>query len=79
MKEIAVKICGWYGAVALLVAFGLVSFSVLKPDQLLYQVLNLTGALGIVIVSLYRKAYPPGVLNLIWAIVACGSIIRLIL
>lgn len=59
MKKIVAEVCGWYGAIALLLAFGLVSFSIVTANQLSYQLLNITGAIGIVIVSMTRKAYPP--------------------
>jgi hypothetical protein len=78
MKKIAAEICGWYGAVALLLAFALVSFSIVSADQLSYQLLNITGAVGIVIVSLSRKAYPPALLNAVWAAIAAVAIFTII-
>lgn len=68
---------GWYGTVAILSAYALLSFGVITSGQAVYQVLNLTGALGIVYISFKRKAYQPGVLNIIWAVIALGSIILL--
>ncbi len=76
--KLLIELFGWYGALALVIAYGLVSFSVIAPIDLTYQVLNGTGALGIVLVSLYKKAYQPGVLNIIWASIALMAILGII-
>ena len=55
--KLAIEIFGWYGAMAILLAYALVSFSYIEPTNIWYQVLNGTGALGIVAVSFYKKAY----------------------
>ncbi len=68
---------GWYGMVAIVLAYALVSFSFLQATDIWYQVLNGTGAVGIVVISLYKKAYQPGVLNIIWAVIALVAIVRI--
>ncbi|MFN3188015.1 MAG: CBU_0592 family membrane protein [Candidatus Paceibacteria bacterium] len=76
--KIFVEIFGWYGMIAIVTAYGLVSFAILQPTDMTYQLLNITGALGLGIVSFYKKAYQPGVLNIIWiliAVVAIGQIL----
>jgi hypothetical protein len=45
---------------------------------MLFQVLNGTGAIGIVIISLHKKAYQPAVLNIIWTLVALIAIINIL-
>ena len=79
MKTKMIEIVGWYGAIALIGAYALVSFSLVKSDSLIYQLLNLTGAIGIAWISIYKKAFQPGVLNVIWAIIALIAIIKLII
>lgn len=69
---------GWYGAGAIVLAYALVSFSLLEPISIYYQLLNVTGALGIVTVSFYKKTYQPGVLNIIWTIIALVAIVRIL-
>jgi len=71
------EIIGWYGMVAIMLAYAFVSFGVLSPHQLSYQVLNGTGGVGIVINSLSRRAYPSAALNFIWTIIAVVAIIRM--
>jgi len=73
-----VEVAGWYGAVAIVGAYLLVSFGILAADGVWYQVLNLTGAAGIVAVSWLRRAMQPAALNLIWTAIAAISLIRMI-
>ena len=70
---------GWYGTFAIVFAYALVSFGFLSSSTFTYQILNATGAMGIVYISFKKKAYQPGVLNTIWAIIAIIAIARLIL
>ena len=69
---------GWYGVVATIIAYILVSFLILAPTSIWYQVLNLTGALGVTVETWYRKDYQPFWLNLIWAVIALVALINLI-
>ncbi len=69
---------GWYGVMATIAAYALVSFSLLRPDSLLYQGLNLTGAAGVTIETWDRKDYQPFWLNLIWALIALVAIANII-
>lgn len=78
MMKTAIETFGWYGTIAIVLAYTLVSFSFMDPSNIWYQVLNGTGALGIVAVSLYKRTYQPGVLNIIWAIIAGIAIIRIL-
>ncbi|MFZ2310716.1 MAG: hypothetical protein WAW11_04190 [Patescibacteria group bacterium] len=77
MKNI-IEIFGWYGTIAIVTAYALVSFSILEPSNIWYQILNGTGALGIVAISFNKKTYQPGILNLIWAVIAVVAIFRII-
>jgi len=77
IKQAINEIIGWYGTVAIVGAFAMISFEVLSPTNIFYQVLNGTGALGIVYTSFKKKVYQPGVLNVIWAVIAGMAIIRL--
>jgi len=78
-QKIIDEIFGWYGTFAIILAYALVSFGILSPSSSIYQILNGTGALGIVYISFKKKAYQPGVLNIIWAIIALIAIIKLLL
>lgn len=78
-KQLFAEIAGWYGAVAILAAYVLVSFSVIPGDGLLFQLLNLTGALGIVVIALYKKVRQSIVLNIFWSAVALIAIINILI
>ena len=72
------ELFGWYGTIAIVTAYALVSFSVLQPTGIIYQLLNGTGALGVVLVSFHKRAYQPGVLNIIWTLIAVVAIIKIL-
>jgi len=76
--KIFIEVFGWYGTFAIMSAYALVSFGVLQPDSFLYQLLNGTGAVGIVAVSFYKKTYQPGVLNIVWALIALIAIMGIV-
>ena len=67
---------GWYGTVAIVLAYLLVSFGMLDSNGLPYQLLNLSGAIGIVSISLQKRAYQPAVLNIIWSMIALVAIVK---
>lgn len=72
------QVLGWGGAFALLLAFGLDAAGFLSASAPASLLLNLLGALGLAYASLVRRAYPPAVLNLVWASVAALSLLLLI-
>ena len=76
MKTKVISYFGWYGVVAILAAYALVSFNVLATKSYAYQLLNLTGALGIILEAASKKDKQPVVLNAVWAIVALIAIIQ---
>ncbi len=78
MTKLFAEILGWYGAFAIILAYAMISFAVIGVDNIIYQILNLTGAIGIVIISLSKRAYQPATLNIIWTIIAFIALIRII-
>ena len=70
---------GWYGAAAIIIAYLLNSFSIIAANTFVYQLLNLTGAIGIIVISLIKKTYQPAAVNIIWAIVAAITLTRMAL
>jgi dolichyl-phosphate-mannose--protein O-mannosyl transferase len=63
---IAVEVVGWAGALAVLVAYGLVSAERVTSRSWTYQLLNIGGAIGLVINSSWNGAVPSAVVNLVW-------------
>ena len=72
------EIFGWYGAIAILGAYALVSFSLIASDGLIFQLLNLTGALGLLAIGYYKKVYQSVILNIIWSIIGIVAIANII-
>ncbi len=69
---------GWYGVLAILGAYMLVSFRLIDSDSLVYQVLNLTGAVAIIYETARKRDVQPLVLNIVWSVVAVMAIVRII-
>lgn len=78
MKNRITEILGWYGVVAIVGAYALLSFGIINSESIWYQGLNLTGAIGIVLDALDDKNIQPAVLNIIWAVIALIAVIKII-
>lgn len=78
-KKIVTEVIGWYGVVALMAAYMGVSFGYLQSSDASFQVLNATGALGIVIDAVAQKNWQPAVLNVIWGVIALIALIKMLL
>ncbi|HKZ34724.1 MAG TPA: hypothetical protein VJ179_02545 [Patescibacteria group bacterium] len=76
MGKSMISFFGWYGMLAVLGAYTLMSFRIVSQDDFLYIFLNLSGAIGIFWFSLARRAYPLVVLNVVWALVAIFSLLQ---
>lgn len=72
-----VEIIGWYGVIAILLAYLLNSLNIINSSNIFYSLLNLTGALGIIFDAWKQKNYQPAVLNIIWAFIAVITLIKL--
>lgn len=72
------EVFGWYGTIAIIGAYALISFNVTDANNLMYQLLNITGAAGIVFISMQKKTYQPAVLNMIWFVIAAAAILRIV-
>lgn len=74
-KEISfIELVGWYGTFSVISSYILISFHVLSVNNLLYQLLNLTGAVSIVAVCYVKKTYQPLVVNVIWGVIALFTV-----
>ena len=77
-KQLFAEIAGWYGAVAILFAYALSSFHIISVDGIAYQLLNLTGAIGVIIIAWHKRVAQSVVLNAVWGTVAVIAIIAIL-
>lgn len=73
------ELVGWIGVVLILFGYTLITLGIIEPKSITYGLINLLGALGIIISSYYKRDYQPVILNVIWLIVAIIGITRSIL
>lgn len=69
------SLIGWYGVLAILLAYGLLSFNLLSAHSYTYQLLNLTGAVSLIIEAGSKKDYQPVTLNFVWAAIAILNVL----
>lgn len=71
------EIAGWYGAAAVITAYSLVTFEVINANGYVFQLLNLTGALGIMTLAVFKHVSQSVVINIFWAAIAIFALIKL--
>jgi len=70
------ELAGWTGVLLILLAYCLVTLGGLQPSDLLYSLMNLFGALGIIASSYSKRDLQPVFLNLVWLLVAAIGIFK---
>ncbi|MEW6400326.1 MAG: hypothetical protein AB1649_00930 [Chloroflexota bacterium] len=76
MEKLIIDIIGWIGAVAYLLAFGLVSARKVEPDSWIYQGMNVFAGLLLITNNFYLRAYPSTALNVAWVGLAALTLSR---
>lgn len=72
----AIELIGWLGVLLILTAYILNSLQIISSSDYLYSLLNLLGAIGIIIDALKDKNYQPVFLNIVWGIIAIVALIK---
>lgn len=73
------NLLGWIGVGLILLAYAGISFNQLQPQSWLYQIMNLSGSVFIIVSSLQKRDYQPVVLNVAWALIAIIGLLSLII
>ncbi len=73
-----ITVIGTLGAIALLIAYGLVSTAKMTGDSLAYQAINLGGALALAVNSGYHGAWPSAILNIVWTAIGVFTVGRFV-
>lgn len=79
MKEKITEFLGWYGIVAILVAYILISVGYFNSESLWYQLFNFTGAIGVIVDAWQDRNIQPVVLNSVWLAVALFALLKMLL
>lgn len=69
-----IDIVGWIGGIEVLIAYWLISTKRVQETSLYYHLLNLTGAILLIINTVFIGAYPSAFVNIVWVAVAVYSI-----
>lgn len=74
MIKLVSDLCGWSGAICVLLAYFLISTGKVDKDNTFYHVLNLLGAFLLIFNTVYLGAYPSAFVNVIWCFVALAGL-----
>lgn len=77
MYEIFVETIGWIASILIVGAFALNSFGKIPATSKLYQLANLVGGIFFIVNTVYHKAYPSAVVNVVWVIIAVSALVKL--
>lgn len=76
-SKILIEAIGWIGAVEVVIAYAMNSAGRLKSDAPIFQWLNLTGAVCLIINTAYNHSYPSMVINVIWTGIAVAALVNI--
>ncbi len=77
MYEIFVETIGWIASILIVGAFAMNSFGKIASTSKLYQLANLVGGIFFIVNTIYHKAYPSAVVNVVWVIIAISALLKL--
>lgn len=77
MTKLLIDSLGWMGAIALIAAYGCVSFRKIAADTTFYQLMNAVGSLFLIINTVYYHAYPSAFVNVVWITIAITARMRI--
>lgn len=69
-------IVGWIGSLEVVLAYFLISYQKTTGRSVLYQTLNLTGALFLIVNTIYYGAYPSTFINIVWVGIAGVALVK---
>ncbi|PZS36745.1 MAG: hypothetical protein DLM58_01025 [Pseudonocardiales bacterium] len=71
---IGVELTGWFGALAVLLAFALLTNRRVTAFGRTYVILNVAGSAGLAVNGVAHSAWPSVVLNLLWLAIAALAV-----
>lgn len=76
-KQLVSEILGWYGMLALILAYYLVTFSIISAQGIEFQLLNITGSAGLLAVAFVKKVTQSVLLNLFWITIGLVAVYQI--
>jgi hypothetical protein len=73
-SNIFVEYLGWCGALAIVASYTLYFLGKLGAESIWFQLLNLLGALALMVYSLYRQVWPVTIVCAVWGGIAVYSL-----
>lgn len=70
------QILGWFGTGLIVLAYFLVSFKKIEPENKNYQLMNLIGSVALGVNVFYQKAWPALTLEIVWGVIAIVALIN---
>jgi hypothetical protein len=70
-------ILGWIGAASIIGAYLLVSSGVVVAQSYPYQIMNIIGGSGLLVLGITRRAYPSVTTNIMWVVIGVFAVIGL--
>lgn len=77
-KTIITEVIGWTGTVLIVAAYFLVSNAYVGADSLVYQSMNLFGAVFLGISLIVKRAWPAFGLQVIWTFIAIFALVNIL-
>jgi hypothetical protein len=76
-NKLFAEVAGWYGAIAIITAYLLVSFGLVTGEGYAFQILNITGAVGLIIIAIHKNVKQSVFLNIFWLIIGVAAIAKM--
>ena len=74
--ELLIELLGWIASILIIAAYALNSLGKISVKSSSYLWANLIGGIFFIINTFYHQAYPSGVLNIIWVVIAAVSLLK---
>jgi hypothetical protein len=72
------ELCGWVGAILVLVAYYMVTTGRASGDSKPFQLINISGAILLIAYTYNCGAYASMIVNIMWVAIGMGSFIKFI-
>ncbi len=75
-QHLIIDVVGWFGAIAILLAYGAVSRGIVQGTSYRYQLWNVIGSASLLVNAAYYRAFPSSFVNIVWIGIAIVTIRR---